>query len=165
MNKTGVMLGDLGASQLSFNVVNKLNEECEKSNDDFVVFVENISNHIIPPNFAIMGVNEIWSFDGILIATSASTSLHMAKSASPAKKFFYVWDLEWMRRNTTKARFGNLGYSPYAPYISPHLELICRSRHHADIIENNFNRKVKYIVDDFNIEQIMEITNNEQVNI
>ena len=43
MNKIGVMLGDLGASQLSYNIVTNLNEECAKSKRDFVAFIENFS--------------------------------------------------------------------------------------------------------------------------
>ena len=154
MNKIGVMLGDLGASQLSFNVVTKLNKECEKSNNDFVAFVENITNHIIPPSFAIMGVNEIWSFDGTLVATSASTALHLSKATNPANKFFYVWDLEWMRPNGKDFQYMVRAYN------NPNVKLIARSPEHALAIKNYCNRGVHGIVEDFNMEQLYEVTNN-----
>jgi hypothetical protein len=154
MQKIGVMLSDLGASQLSFNVVTKLNEECEKSNNDFVAFVENITSHIISPNFAIMGINEIWSFDGALIATSASTALHLSKATNPANKFFYVWDLEWMRPHGKDFQYMVKAYN------NPSVNLIARSSEHSLAIRNYSNRDVCGVVEDFNIKQLYEVINN-----
>ncbi len=154
MNKIGVMLGDLGASQLSYNIVTNLNEECAKSKSDFVAFIENITNHIIPPNFAVMGINEIWSFDGTLIATSASTALHLSKSANPANKFFYVWDLEWMRPHGKDFQYMVTAFN------NPQVKLIARSSEHALAIKNYCNRDVSGVVEDFNIQQLYEVINN-----
>ena len=54
-------------------------------------------SNIIEPNFATMSMSEIWNFNGALISTDVSTSLSMNKCFAPKAKYFYVWDLEWIR--------------------------------------------------------------------
>ena len=113
------------------------------------------------PNFPSLHIAEAWTQEGSMIATSESTAEKLIGFPGADKKYFYVWDLEWLRWEPPRIRFGNLGYSPYAPYLNPDLEIICISKYPADIIKNNFNIEVKYIVDDFNIQDIMEIVNGE----
>lgn len=151
MNKIGVMVGDLGASQLSYNVVKKLNDQCKNSKDDFVAFIENITNFVVQPAFAVLGVNEIWSFDGVLIATSVSTASHMIKAVNPSQKYFYVWDLEWMRPHGHDFQYNVKAFN------DPSIQLIARSHDHALAIKNYCNRDVAGIVDDFNIDQLYEV--------
>ena len=151
MNKLGVMLGDLGASQLAYNVVKSLNDECKKNEGDFVAFVENISNFVVQPAFAVMGVNEIWSFDGVLIATSVSTSAQMINSVNASQKYFYVWDLEWMRPHGHDFQYNVKAFN------DPSIQLIARSVDHALAIKNYCNRDVAGIVTDFNINELYEV--------
>lgn len=65
--------------------------------------------------------------------------------------YFYVWDLEWLRLG------GN--FESYSDIRNPNVKLVARSKSHAEVIENFSNRKVSYIVDDWNINQIKEIIN------
>ncbi len=149
----GFLVNDTSSSQMSFCLIKNINEYLDDTNDDFVLFFEDSSASILNPNFATMSFNEIWSFDGVLISTSISTTLSLIKSFSPVKKFFYVWDLEWMRR-------GHKDFEQSVQaFINPSVELIARSKDHAKAIENYCNRKVKHIVNDFNIEKIVRITN------
>ena len=92
MKKIGVILEDLGMSQLAYSVIFNINKACEhNSEDDYVIFFNNMVAPVIPPNCAVMNSSEIWSFDGHLIGTSVSTALMALKSINPAKKYFYVW--------------------------------------------------------------------------
>lgn len=155
MNKIGVVLGDLGPSQLSYYVVKNINQRCETTaKDDFVAFVENISTHILEPDFGIMNIGEVWSFDGVLIATSVSTALQVIKAVNSAEKYFYVWDLEWMRQSGH-----DFAYTVKA-FNDPKINLIARSEEHARAIKNYCNREVIGIVDNFNTEQLYKVIQN-----
>ena len=100
-----------------------------------------------------MSTNEIWSFEGSLFATSVSTSLSVQKSFAPKNKFFYVWDLEWTREH------GRVFESTIKAFSNEDIELIARSEDHAKAIENYCNVKVKHIVKDCNVEQLVRISN------
>ena len=82
--KTGIVVGDLGPSQLSYYVIRNCNKALESNNkDDFIAFVENLSAFAMQPNFGLMSIDEIWSFDnGLLVATSVSTALQVKKATN-----------------------------------------------------------------------------------
>ena len=98
-NQIGFLVDNTMANQLSYNLIKNINDYLENSSDDIVLFFENSTTSILPPNFSLMSTNEIWSFEGSLFATSVSTSLSVQKSFAPKNKFFYVWDLEWTREH------------------------------------------------------------------
>lgn len=149
--KIAVLLESLTSSQLSYCAIKNINEHLEDSDNDFVALFENGGPTIIQPQFAVMPVNELWSFDGVAIATNVSTAMSLSKSFSPIKKLFYVWDLEWAR--ATGRDYENL----IKPFLDKDLILIARSEDHAKAIENYCNRKVDHIVEDFNIEQLIKV--------
>lgn len=162
MNKLGLLAQNLGASQMGYYICRNVNNYVDTNPDsDIICYYENYEQECMSPNFPSLHIAEAWTQEGSMIATSESTAEKLIGFPGADKKYFYVWDLEWLRWEPPRIRFGNLGYSPYAPYLNPDLEIICRSQYHADIIKNNFNREVKYIVDDFNIQDIMEIVNGE----
>ena len=152
-NQIGFLVEETSSSQLSFNLIKNVNNYIQDSNDDFVVFFENSTPNILTPNFALMSINEIWSFGGSLIATSVSTALSMQKCFAPKNKIFYVWDLEWTRESGRDFEF------IVQAFTDKNTKLIARSKEHAKAIENYCNRNVKYIVNDFNIEKLVRIIN------
>ena len=149
--KIAVLLESLTSSQLSYCAIKNINEHLEKGDSDFVALFENGGPTIIQPQFAVMPVNELWSFDGVAIATNVSTAMSLSKSFSPIKKLFYVWDLEWTR--VTGRDYENI----VKPFLDKNLILIARSEDHAKAIENYCNRKGDHIVEDFNIEQLIKV--------
>ena len=166
MNKVGFLVENLGASQAGYYLCKGINDFVGANpSRDIICYYEFFEPECLYVNCASLHIAEAWMQDGIMIATSQSTAEKLIGFPSTSKKYFYVWDLEWLRREGVRQQLQNTGYSPYSPYLNPRLELICRSKYHADIIENNFNRKVEHIVDDFNINQIMEIVKNDPINI
>ena len=151
----GVLLEDLSASQLTFYVIKNINDYLEKSDIDFVEFFQNSTASMITPRFSTMSVSETWSFSGTVIATSVSTALSIQKTCIPAKKYFYVWDLDWHRRGGQDFEYTIQAYN------NPELNLIARSSSHAKAIKNYCNRDVCGIVDNFNIDQLIGVINNE----
>jgi len=155
-NQIGVVIDELTASQLAFDIINNFNEELDNTKDDYVVFFENSTSSIVNPKFSTMAINELWSFHGVLIATSVSSTLSMIKAFSPAKKIFYVWDLEWTRRH------GKSFEDNIKAFTNEEVLLVARSKRHAKAIENYCNKKVDHIVQNFNIKNFKRIIENEQ---
>ena len=91
VKKVGVVVDDLSASQLSYHIIKNINKQVEESDTDFVAFFQNSTASMLPMHFSSMCINEIWSFDGVAIATSVSTVLSISKTFSPKQKYFYVW--------------------------------------------------------------------------
>jgi len=149
-----VLVKNSGASQLSFYIINQLNKMSEENPDiDAILFYENRHKNCLPANFSVMQISEARNQLGPVIATSFYTAYKLIDFTSN-QKLFYVWDLEWIRSDGAIIK----QYESYkSVYTDPSLELIARSSSHKSVIENAFNREVKYIVEDFNFSKILEI--------
>jgi hypothetical protein len=155
VKKIGVVVDDLSASQLSYHIIKNINDHLKKSDTDFVAFFQNSTSNMMGMTFSCMCINEIWSFDGVAVATSVATALAISKTFSPKQKYFYVWDLEWCR---SKGR--DFEYVIQA-FNKDDIKLIARSKDYAKAIKNYCNRDVEGIVENFNINQLMDIINHE----
>ena len=152
MDNFSVLLSDVGSSQLSFYAITEINK-LSKTEPliDGVLFYENISSSCMPANFSIMPISECWINTGPVVATCVSTASKLLSFPSE-KKFFYVWDLEWIRNRQIKR------YEDYLNvYTDESMSLIARSKPHAQIISNCFNRNVDYILSDFSAQEFLEI--------
>jgi hypothetical protein len=148
--KLSVALNNLGPNQLAYNVIKNFNKASENQvGIDFLAFYENFSPPCFAPNFAVMQIYEGWSYNGIVVATSLSTASKALSFPSSAAKFFYVWDLEWIRMKHKYAK------ELYSIYRNPNLKLIARSKSHKNLIEDCWNTKVVGIVDDFNLNELL----------
>lgn len=149
MKNIGILLSHLGPSQLSFYVCSQINQLANlKKEYDFSLFFDNLVPPCIQPNCAVFNGNEIWGYEGVLVATTMDHAILLSKAVNKAKNFFYVWDLEWLRRNKN-----NFMYNMQA-FRHPDVELIARSNDHKKAIENYCNRPVKHVIPDINLEQI-----------
>ena len=153
MKQLGILLDNVGASQIAFFVISELNkyteEECEFQP---IVFYRNIQKNCLPANFSVMELQEAWGCNGPVIATSSSTAKSLSKFPSVVDKFFYVWDVEWIRNSVSSKQ-----YEDYEKiYSDKNMSIIARSDAHKNIIENCFNRQVAHVVSDFNMPQILE---------
>ncbi len=152
MIKFGIMVNNIGASQMSYYIVRNINRIYDTRDDlDVIVYYQVIHKQTLPHRFATMQVTECWNQHTPIIATSLSTAHKLLEFPGPTQKLYYIWDIEWLRPDNS-----NYELHRHA-IVNPELTLIARSREHADIIENCFNRKIEHIVDDFNIEQILEV--------
>ena len=148
-----VLVPNTGANQISFCLINQVNRLFDIHPEiDVMVFYENIHKNCIPTNFASMEISSAFNHKGPMIATTPSTARKLISFASE-KKFFYVWDLSWVRNSR-----GTQQYEAYKDvYLNKSLELIARSESHKKAIESCFNREVKHVISDFKIEDILEI--------
>lgn len=139
-HKLAVLVNKLSSSQLAFYFIlngNRFIDENPKC--DLIGMYEVQSKACINPNFAIMPSAELYSFDGVAVATNMSTAAKLLRCPSPCRKYFYVWDVEYLR--IPGISYGTLR----ALYGSKELNLCARSEDHARVLRNAFNRDVKVI--------------------
>jgi len=148
-----VLVPNTGANQISFCLINQVNRLFYIHPEiDVMVFYENMHKNCIPANFSTMEISHAFNHKGPMIATTLSTAKKLISFAAE-KKFFYVWDLSWIRNSREVSH-----YEQYESiYTNTSLELIARSESHKRAIENCFNRQVNHVVSDFNIKKILEI--------
>ena len=146
MKKIGFLVNDLNPSQLSYFLIKNANEFLTKNKDyDIYIFYDNLAVPCLTPNFAIMQAAEAFSFDGTLIATNLNTASKLINFPSAEKKYFYVWDLDWMRMKNKS--FDAL----QSIYGNKELSLIARSDEHKQAIENAWNAPVKNVISNFDM--------------
>lgn len=92
-----------------------------------------------------MNISEVFSFNGMLISTNLRNTAIMLKAKTNAKKIFYVWDLEFLRRGNSDFLRNN------EIYRHPDIKIVCRSADHAKVLENYSNRKPDAIIPTINL--------------
>lgn len=152
VRKLAILTKTLGHSQLNYYVTQNLNVLLKNFDDVYAtLFFEMVD--IIPyaHNFPIMHIAEAFEWGGPIIATSLSTLDKMLTFPYSKEKYFYVWDLEWIRLQ-------NKQYKPLCNlYRNPNVQLIARSEEHADIIDECWNVRPKLIMGDFSWKKLIEI--------
>lgn len=160
MLKIGFAINSLAPSQLSYYLVREINRflsESKNANTDIVLFQQEVHTPRQMPLCAVMHINEMWGFDGVLIPTSVATALKSIRVPGPKFKLFYPYTLEWIRPQPT-------AYASFAPaYTAQGLQIVARNQDHADIIGNCFNRKVVGLVEDFRLSELMEIIKSAHI--
>ncbi len=152
--KLGVMVNDLGASQLNYFMIKKANDFLkERSGDfEFIVFYEDAVRPCMQTNFATMQSIEAFSYNGSIVCTNLRSAEKLLKLPGPQKKIFYVWDLEWLRIHPQRRIFAPIANI----YRNKYLQLIARGEAHKALIEDCWNRPVSGIVEDFNMVKLSE---------
>lgn len=153
MNKLGIVLNNIGQNQPAYYAIKNSNKILKERQDlSIIIFYFNMTPQFISAQFGVMQISEAWGFDGTLISTDLQTTKKSLIMPAPKKKIFYVWDLEWLRGLTPNS------YEEMAEvYQHPEIELVARSDSHKDAIENAWNRPVKKIISDFNMEEMLDL--------
>lgn len=148
-----VLLDQIHVSQQSYYIISNLNRMVEKHVDICpLIFYQTYGPYPITPKFSTMQEIEAWSFDGDLIATNLNSAKTAIECPRASRRFFYIWDLEWIYRKS-------LPFSMFAElYCHPSLDLIVRSQNHYDIVSQCW-KQPKYIIEDFNLEEIYNENN------
>jgi hypothetical protein len=153
--KLGIMVKDLGPSQLNYNIISQANAIVgSRSDTDVIVFYDVIQRPCMTVNFAVMQMVEAYSFDGPVVATTFKGAAKLLSFPGPSKKAFFVNDLEWTRPWAVGATpsFRELR----SVYAAPALLLISRGPDHKKLIEDAWDVPV-HAIDDFDLKQILEL--------
>jgi hypothetical protein len=144
-----ILVNYLGPDQFTYSLTRSLSTR--QSNLDVIIFYENITRFLIPPIFPMFQIFEAWAQHGITISTDINTTLKLIEFPGPSKKFFYVWDVEWLRGQQRIFDIYNKVYN------NKDIKIIARCENHAKLIENNFNNKVAGIVPEFDIKTLQKV--------
>lgn len=149
----GILLNNLGPNQLAYLAIRNNNLFTDIRPDlECILFYENFFKPCLPAiNVASMHISEAWSYKGALLATSLSTAEKMLSFPGSRNKFFYVWDLEWLRYQQKHfRRFQNV-------YGNSQLKLIARSHEHSRLLRNCWNVNHVPVVDDLNMTGLLKV--------
>ncbi len=152
--KLGVIVDSFTAGQNIFYLTKTMNELGQKDEIPCFAFYVGLSTVCSKTDFASMGIYYAQHFtgeDNVMIATSIKTLKVLKNLNIKARKMFYCWDLEWIRSTNEVFNYNqNID-------LFKDVEIIARSNYHLQNIENYSNQKVKYILDDWNINKLRDI--------
>jgi hypothetical protein len=149
--KIGAVVRNLALTQSNYYMIKTFNSIGSFGIEPYAFYSE-LSSTGVSTNFSVMNVYYLSDFyNGVLIANDIESAKIMLDIKTNAKMFLYLWDLEWLRLNTSAI----LDYNETVSVLrNDNIELIARSSSHAKAIENYCNRKVSCIIDDWNINEI-----------
>ena len=150
MNRIAAVVDNLGPTQLSFYLIKEFNSLAKHTKYSPVCFYNSLSPPVVKPHFATMNISHYATYYGCTVATSVETANLILKTENSSDKFFYVWDLEWLRK---PMQFTDV----VSIMRDERIKLIARSENHKDLIEKYANREVSGIVDNWNMQQLEEI--------
>ncbi len=146
----GFVVKSLASGQMPYLLSVNSNKFLEKNYDTSIsVFFEESFIPCMPVRFARFNLRDALMFYGDLIATSVSTAMAI-KDCTHTKRFFYINDLENLRRNDDNwnSILKEEGVIKFT-----------RSKDYYDILTEQGYKIHQKIVPDFAIEDILEITN------
>lgn len=145
--KIGVLLNNLGPSQLAYSVIRN-GAKAVDHGLDLMAFYERQAAPCLPLHIASMHIAEAYGYDGVLIATDLSTAAKLRTFPSATQKIFYVWDVEWTRRQYMTSVLQKI-------YREPSFKILARSADLALAISQAWNVNIHGIVRDFNLNELI----------
>lgn len=137
----GVILPHLATSQLSYLVTMNANKY------NYVLFQKQFLPPLQKIYTMVLPLSDAARVKDVLIGTDLQSAQIMSKMASPSRKIYYVWELEWLQHQCDYL-------STVSILRDKNIEVIARSEDHKRQIEL-FNCDVKGVIDDFNHDQLM----------
>ncbi len=154
--RIGVLLSDLSASHLSWAVINSANKLAEKGQVDVCLFYEAALRPCTHVKVASMPVVNAVGFRGVLVATNLATAMRLSGLPSASRKLYYCWDLDWLRLSPEAKVFEQI----MPVYRSAAYELVARTPEHAKLLSQTWNRPVRDVVPDANVEGLLGVGMN-----
>lgn len=143
----GIVVPHLGASQLAYYTIQAVNKI---KDTDCVIYYENMVFPCIKPSCAVMCLNHMINFEGVLISTTINTTISAINVGHKAKHIFYVWDVEWLRIGKQSFLYNLQAYRN-------NIILVCRDYSHSKLLANYCNRKDINVIPEFDIEKIASL--------
>lgn len=154
MFKVGVLIDNLGASQLAYYTILNANKLAENMEADPIIFYSNLAKICLAPKVALMPITEAWGYSGVLIATDLRSASRLITFPSSTHKVFYLNDIEWTRNHVSK-EFQTL----YNIYSNNELKFIVRSKSHEKVLKNCWGVNCIGMVENMDIKEILKCLN------
>ena len=144
MHKIGFLIESLKTSQLSREIIH-----CCNNLDSSYLYTIHIDMIPTRCNFSIHPMEHAFDSQSIIVSTDRETTKFANKLFGVKKKFFYVYNLEWLY--DVKSLKENM------EIYQSDVELIVRSQEHFDIIKKLW-KEPKHIIENFNHEEFAKIS-------
>ncbi len=129
MISAGFLIKSLGPSQQSIQLATEMNALVSQKPDvSMCIFYRDFDKIVATPHFAMFMEYEAWDFPGIAIATNIHSAKTLLRCPGPTRKFFYIWEPEWVFMN--KLQYSDMAHV----YQNKDMPLIVRSQFHYDIV-------------------------------
>ena len=150
----GILKGSVVNVDKDFFAIHGLNELTRTSVSN-CLFCNDIDNgFVLPVNTNVLHRAHISNFNGILITDDLLLAQELIYTTYAKKRFIYLYHLEW-------PFIDNLQFKQLKSlFLSEHIELIARSKQHAQLIGQLF-KPPKYIMSEWNHETLRKIDENE----
>ena len=155
MINISAVIEDLGTSQKAFYLIKEFNKISSNVNVCASVFFERPAIPVTKPLFACRSISILSAHNGTSIATTIQEADRLLKSNNNAKKYLYLWDLEWLEQPVYFSSACNV-------LRDERLRLIARSDSHAKVIENFCNKQICGIVDNWDSQKLIPILTREE---
>jgi len=142
----GVFIQSPDTQQMGLSLFEEGSRLTDHTNINLVVFYHNYGTIPLKPSFTMLQSSQIWGFEGPIISTDYNTSRFLIKCPTPRKKYYYVWNLDWIYKIRSWEANSIV-------MQDDGLELIARSQEHYDIISELW-KKPTCIMEDFNYETL-----------
>lgn len=140
MTQLGIIVEHLGASQLSYLVTSQVNQF------GGTIFEKVRVPPIQPVKGCVLPIHQITKFKDVLIATDLDSARYLINLASPTRKLFYPWTMEWLKH-------GNNYIETVKVFTDPLIEVIAKSESYAAQIRL-MNREPSAIIQELNFDNI-----------
>ena len=147
-------VNDLGPSQKSFYLIKEFNRAGTETDLSTTVFYNRAAIPVTRPIFSCSSISFFASYQGHAISTTIDEANTLLQTSNSAVKYLYLWDIDWLNHPV------NYGAATKI-LCDPRLKIIARSDYHATIIENFCNKKPVGKVDNWNLQQIIEVINGD----
>ena len=146
----GAVVDNLGPSQMAFYMIKELNKLALSTDICASCYYNSLAAPVYDSLFASMNIYCLSDFHGVAVSTDLQTTQILLNSNNRSKKYFYVWDLEWIR--------ARINFNVASSILrDDRLHIIARSESHKAAIENIANKSVSGIVDDWNLDQLTSL--------
>ena len=147
-------VNDLGPSQKSFYLIKEFNRATYETQISTSVFYSRSAVPVTRPLFSCNSISFFASYHGHAFSTTLQEAEMLLKTNNSASKYLYLWDIDWLNHPVHYGAATNI-------LCDPRLKIISRSDYHSTIIENFCNKKPVGKVDNWNLQQIIEVINGD----
>jgi len=152
------VIDNLGPSQKAFYLINEFNEVSNNPDVCVSVFFQRSSVPVVPTMFSCKSVSFLSNYHDIAIATTLKEANILLKANNNSDKYLYLWDMEWLTSPMGFEQVTNI-------LLDSRLKIISRSESHSKLIKNYCNKSPIGIVDNWDMDQLLDVFSKEEANV
>ncbi len=143
----GIVLPSLGHSQVAYDSIESLPELQNRDRTiDVTFFYEDLVPSSKFPPTAVMNFYECWGYSGHVVCTNIQQAYKLSAMYGKFTPYFYVYNFDWLLNHSI--------YELYYKVCQSNFKWITRTDAHAQIVENNFNTKPIFNLEQFNLDEL-----------